>query len=146
HERMRCTDLDRTVAWYEGIGWRVRARGSGPGGAPTASLVLPEDPTFSLEFEQRPLPVGATLAQPSNTQGLYRIALAVEDVLAAYAALAAEDTVVGAFGRSLAPVTIPMPDTPTGGFTVLFLADPDSAVVELVERSRSAVRRPSEPS
>jgi hypothetical protein len=35
-----------------------------------------------------------------------------------------------------------MPDTPTGGFTVLFMADPDGSVVELVERPRSTVRRP----
>jgi hypothetical protein len=38
-----------------------------------------------------------------------------------------------------------MPDVPTGGFTALFLADPDGVVVELVERPRSAVRRPTEP-
>ncbi|MEX5636855.1 hypothetical protein [Parafrankia sp. FMc2] len=43
------------------------------------------------------------------------------------------------------PLFIPMLDTPTGGFTVLFLADPDGAVVELVERPRSQVRRPTEP-
>jgi hypothetical protein len=41
------------------------------------------------------------------------------------------------------PVEIPMPDTPTGGFTVLFLADPDGTVVELAERRapRSRGRR-----
>jgi len=146
HERMRCTDLDRTMGWYEKIGWRVRDRGTGPGGAPTASLVLPEDPTFSLEFEQLAVPAGATRTRAANTRGLYRIALAVDDVHAAYASLAAEGSVVGAFGRPLTPVTLSMPDTPTGGFTVLFLADPDGAVVELVERPRSAVRRPAEPS
>jgi catechol 2,3-dioxygenase-like lactoylglutathione lyase family enzyme len=145
HERMRCTDLDRTVAWYERIGWRPRDRGVGPDRVPTASLVLPEDPTFSLEIEQHPLPAGATLLQAANSQGLYRIALAVDDVLAAHASLAAGGAVAGAFGRALEPATIPLPDTPTGGFTVLFLADPDGAVVELVERPRSAVRRPAEP-
>jgi catechol 2,3-dioxygenase-like lactoylglutathione lyase family enzyme len=146
HERMRCTDLDRTVCWYEKIGWRVRDRGTGPGGAPAASLLLPEDPTFSLEFEQLAVPAGATRPQAANTRGLYRIALAVDDVLAASASLAAESGVDGAFGRPLTPVTLSMPDVPTGGFTVLFLADPDGAVVELVERPRSAVRRPAEPS
>lgn len=140
HERMRCADLDRTIAWYAAVGWRVRARGNGPEG-PTASLVLPEDPTFSLEFEQRPAPPGSTGPRPANTRGLYRIALAVEDVTAAHAALVAS----GELGAVPEPVAIPMPDVPTGGFTVLFLADPDGAVVELVDRPRSAVRRPAEP-
>jgi hypothetical protein len=38
-----------------------------------------------------------------------------------------------------------MEDTPTGGFTVMFLTGPDGAVVELVSRPRSEVRRPLEP-
>ncbi|KJE22515.1 lactoylglutathione lyase-like lyase [Frankia torreyi] len=140
HERMRCTDLERTIAWYTGIGWTVRDRGESPAG-PTASLVLPEDPTFSLEFIQQPAPAGATATPPANVQGLYRIALAVEDVREAHASLVAD----GALGDVDDPVVMPMPDTPTGGFTVLFLHDPDGAVVEFVDRPRSAVRRPTEP-
>jgi catechol 2,3-dioxygenase-like lactoylglutathione lyase family enzyme len=140
HERMRCTDLERTVAWYSAIGWEVRSRGAGDAG-PTASLVLPEDPTFSLEFSQRPAPTGATARWAANTQGLYRIALGVEDVAAAHASLVAD----GALGAVPGPATLPMPDVPTGGFTVMFLTDPDGAVVELVGRPRSAVRRPVEP-
>jgi catechol 2,3-dioxygenase-like lactoylglutathione lyase family enzyme len=136
---MRCRDLEATIAWYGGIGWEVRARGAGAEG-PTASLVLPEDPTFSLEFEQfGDLPAGAP--RPANVQGLYRIAVAVDDVRAAHAALVAGK----ALGIVPEPVTFAMPDIPTGGFTVLFLTDPDGAVVELVERPRSTVRRPREP-
>ncbi|GAB2964579.1 VOC family protein [Amycolatopsis acidiphila] len=136
HERMRCTDLARSLAWYGSIGWTVRARGTGDGTS-WASLVLPEDPTFSLELQERP---GAGSPRRANTQGLYRIALAVEDVREAHAALVRES------GEQVPePLFIPMPDTPTGGFTVLFLADPDGAVVELVERPRSEVRRPREP-
>lgn len=134
HERMRCSDLERTITWYRGLGWEVRARNGS-----TASLVLPEDPTFSLEFEQN-----AELSdkpRPANTQGLYRVALAVDDVRAAHASLVAE----GVLGDIPEPVPIPMPDVPTGGFTVLFLRDPDDAMVELVERPRNAVRRPTEP-
>ncbi|WP_330255163.1 VOC family protein [Nocardia sp. NBC_00565] len=138
HERMRCGDLEATIAWYRGIGWEVRARGEGAEG-PTASLVLPEDPTFSLEFEQFPAVAGAP--RPANVQGLYRIALAVDDVRAAHAALVAGK----ALGIVPEPVTFAMPDIPTGGFTVLFLTDPDGAVVELVERPRSTVLRPREP-
>ena len=43
------------------------------------------------------------------------------------------------------PEFIPMVDTPTGGFTVVVLTDPDGVVAELVARPRSEVRRPAEP-
>jgi catechol 2,3-dioxygenase-like lactoylglutathione lyase family enzyme len=147
HERVRVSDLPRALDWYAAIGFAVRGRG--PAG-PAASLVLPEDPTFSLELEQAGGGAAAGAAAGSggpevrgaNSQGLYRIALAVQDVHAAYAGLAARRGMSGV----APPVVIPMPDTPTGGFTVLFLRDPDGTVVELVERPRAAVRRPREPS
>ncbi|SHN18768.1 VOC family protein [Cryptosporangium aurantiacum] len=131
YTRLACADLERTIRWYRGVGFEVRARARA-----TAALVLPEDPTFSLELTERPAPTGT--ARAANSQGLYRLALAVEDVTAAHALLAARGAVPD-------PVFIPMPDTPTGGFTVLFLADPDGTVVEFVERPRSAVRRPASP-
>ncbi|MEX5636854.1 VOC family protein [Parafrankia sp. FMc2] len=37
HERMQCTDLTRSIAWYGSIGWAVRARGTDEG-TPWASL------------------------------------------------------------------------------------------------------------
>ncbi|SHN16306.1 VOC family protein [Cryptosporangium aurantiacum] len=129
HLRVYCTDLARATGWYEGIGFVVGATGAG-----TASVALPEDPTFSLELTEHP--AAPQTDRAANTQGLYRIALAVDDVRAAHAVLAERTDGVPE------PVFIPMPDIPTGGFTVLFLADPDGAVVELVERPRSAVRRP----
>jgi catechol 2,3-dioxygenase-like lactoylglutathione lyase family enzyme len=131
HERLRCRDLARSAEWYTAIGFAARVDSG------TASLVLPEDPTFSLELDEHADAVRAN--HPANTLGLYRVALAVDDVRAARTALAAVRTDVPE------PVFIPMPDVPTGGFTVLFLTDPDGAVVELVERPRSAVRRPAEP-
>lgn len=138
HERLRSTDPDRTADWFGALGWTVRARGAGSAGE-RLSLVLPEDPTFSLEFTRSPAAPGAP--RPANTQGLYRMALAVEDVAAAHDALVAG----AAIGEVPEPRFVPMPDTPTGGFTVMFLAGPDGAVVELVSRPRSEVRRPSEP-
>lgn len=140
HERMRSTDLDRTVAWFAAIGWAVRARGAGADGA-WVSLVLPEDPTFSLEFTEVPVVDGPAVQRRANTQGLYRMALAVEDVQAAHDAIVAS----GVVDDVPEPQFVPMPDTPTGGFTVMFLKGPDDAVVELVSRPRSAVRRPLEP-
>jgi catechol 2,3-dioxygenase-like lactoylglutathione lyase family enzyme len=135
HERLRSTDLDRTVAWFGALGWTVRARSGDD-----ASLVLPEDPTFSREFTRVPAAAPGT-PRSANTQGLYRMALAVEDVAEAHACLVAS----GLLGEVAQPEFVPMPDTPTGGFTVLFLAGPDGAVVELVSRPRSAVRRPRQP-
>jgi catechol 2,3-dioxygenase-like lactoylglutathione lyase family enzyme len=139
HERVRSTDLDRTAEWFGALGWTVRARGTGSA-AGQLSLVLPGDPTFSLEFTRLPPPAPG-MPRRANTQGLYRMALAVEDVAAAHDALVAGSAV----GEVPEPLFVPMPDTPTGGFTVLFLAGPDGAVVELVSRPRSEVRRPREP-
>ncbi|MFI7194212.1 VOC family protein [Nocardia nova] len=134
HERLSCSDLPASLRWYSRIGFAERARGED-----WVSLILPEDPTFSLELEQAP-PSAVAPQRAANTQGLYRMALAVDDVRAAHAALAA----AGHPGLQQ-PSFIPMPDVPTGGFTVLFLADPDGVVVELVDRPRTEVRRPSEP-
>ncbi|PPJ33499.1 VOC family protein [Nocardia nova] len=138
HERMRCSDLSATIAWYEGIGWQVRSRDEVDDRA-TASLILPEDPTFSLELIEIPAVSGTPRA--ANTQGLYRIALAVDNVREAYDSLVDS----GAHGAVPEPVVFSMPDIPTGGFEVLFLADPDGGVVELVERPRETMRRPQEP-
>jgi catechol 2,3-dioxygenase-like lactoylglutathione lyase family enzyme len=142
HERLRVTDVDLSTDWYAALGWEVRARGDGAGDEPSwASLVLPEDPTFSLELEGAGpgQPAAEGSARPANAQGLYRIAIAVEDVATAHAELTAT-------GAELPdPVFFPMPDVPTGGFTALFLRDPDGFTVELVDRPRSAVRRPTEP-
>ncbi|MDH3047226.1 VOC family protein [Gordonia alkanivorans] len=133
HVRLVSSDLARTASWWALIGFEPI-----PGGpAGTLSLVAAEDPTFSIEYR-----LDAQGLRPpwrANTAGLYRIALAVEDVARAHSALVA-------LGADLPdPVFIPMVDTPTGGFTVLFLTDPDGAVVELVARPRSQVRRPAQP-
>jgi hypothetical protein len=69
------------------------------------------------------------------------VALAVEDVREAASALRAD----GGCGEVPEPSFIPMVDTPTGGFTVLFLRDPNGAVVELVERPRGEMSRPTAP-
>jgi catechol 2,3-dioxygenase-like lactoylglutathione lyase family enzyme len=120
---MACADLARSIAWYAEIGWSVRAQGV-EDATPWASLVLPEDPTFSLELEQVHGLRGG-VPRTANTQGLYRIALAVDDVREAHAGLLRTGMQVPA------PVFIPMPDTPTGGFTVLFLTDPDPFFMEV---------------
>lgn len=139
HLRARCADLSATVAWYRDIGFEVVA---GETHGDVVSLVLPEDPTFSLEFEQADVDASQIAAHrnlAANTQGLYRIALAVDDVWASRNALADK------YDGIPEPAHISMEDIPTGGFTILFLRDPDGTMVELVERPRSAVRRPAAP-
>jgi len=134
HERISCRDLDRSIDWYASIGWQANARGDGIGGR-WASLGLPADSSFSIELNEQPSAAGIDWINAA-TQGLYRMALAVEDVSLAHAEL-----VSGGLSGLREPFFFPMPDTPTGGFTALFLHDPDGVVVELVERPRSALRR-----
>ncbi|MER6972129.1 VOC family protein [Nocardioides sp. NPDC057767] len=133
HARLVSTDLDRTIAWFAELGWRVVGDVRPDG----VSLGVAEDPTFSLEFDldADAVPHGMR----ANSEGLYRIALAVEDVSGAVERLRG-------LGWSVAePEFIPMVDTPTGGFTVVVLTDPDGVVAELVTRPRSEVRRPADP-
>lgn len=132
YERIRCSDLAASLDWYAGIGWAVIAQGEG-----WASIALPEDPTFTIELDQGQ---GAPHGMDAATQGIYRMALASEDVRAAHTAL-----VEAGMSGLQEPHWCPMSDVPTGGFAVLFLSDPDGVVMELVDRPRSSVRRPSEP-
>jgi catechol 2,3-dioxygenase-like lactoylglutathione lyase family enzyme len=139
HLRINVTDLDASVAWYERLGFTTEAmaRSAEAGDAVLsyASMVTEGDRSFSLELTQweDPKPVGLA-ASPAYHRGLYRIALGVDDVNAAYEILAA-DTLLDA------PEFVELPGTRLGGVTVLFLRDPDGVVVELVGRSRSHMRR-----
>lgn len=139
HERLVVSDLERSVAWYSTIGFVVRPDDDDlTRSVPGVSLYLPEDPTFSFELECPPNQVEID-PKFANTQGLYRVAIAVEDVKDARAALVRDEP------ATPEPGFVPMPDVPTGGFTVLFLSDPDGLVVELVDRPRTTVRRPLQP-
>jgi len=138
HLRLTCRDLSVSVEWYARIGFsEAGAPETDAEGHRRTSLVLPEDPTFSLELME--VPDAAVPVREANHQGVHRIALAVDDVRDSHAAL------LERLPGTPAPVFIPMPDMATGGFTVLFLSEPDGAVVELVERPRTSVRRPRQP-
>jgi len=100
-----------------------------------ASMVTEADPSFSLELTQWEDPKGTGCASsPAYHRGLYRIALGVDDVNAAYETLSAD-------GPLTAPEFVELPGTRLGGVTVLFMRDPDGVVVELVGRPRSHMRR-----
>jgi catechol 2,3-dioxygenase-like lactoylglutathione lyase family enzyme len=139
HLRINVTDLDSSVAWYERLGFTVKAtaRSAETGDAVLsyASMGTEGDPSFSLELTQWEDPKGTGLASsPAYHRGLYRIALGVDDVNAAYETLAAD-------GPLDAPEFVELPGTRLGGVTVLFMRDPDGVVVELVGRPRSHMRR-----
>ena len=139
HLRINVTDLDASVAWYERLGFtpKATARSAKTGDAVLsyASMITEGDPSFSLELTQweDPKPAGVA-SSPAYHRGLYRIALGVDDVNAAYETLSADEPLT-------APEFVELPGTRLGGVTVLFMRDPDGVVVELVGRSRSHMRR-----
>ena len=139
HLRINVTDLDASVAWYERLGFTAKAtaRSAKTGDAVLsyASMITEGDPSFSLELTQWEDPKQAGVASsPAYHRGLYRIALGVDDVNAAYETLSADEPLT-------APEFVELPGTRLGGVTVLFMRDPDGVVVELVGRSRSHMRR-----
>ena len=141
HLRINVTDLDASIAWYERLGFTAKATARSAQADDAvlsyASLVTDGDPSFSLELTQWEDPKGTgQAASPAYHRGLYRIALGVDDVNAAYEQLSLTA------GEPLSPPEfVELPGTRLGGVTVLFLRDPDNVVVELVGRSRSHMRR-----
>jgi catechol 2,3-dioxygenase-like lactoylglutathione lyase family enzyme len=141
--RIVVSDLDRTLAWWGQLGYAPGTLFTPPaaeiwpgadGHAVTAeqAMVPTDDPSFGIVFTtwDGPPPVGPTYAMPYH-QGLYRMAMAVDDVHAAYAALMV-------LGIPRQPTyTFAMPGTKlTHGLTILFIRDPDGILVELVDRPR----------
>jgi catechol 2,3-dioxygenase-like lactoylglutathione lyase family enzyme len=138
HLRINCTDLDASIAWYSRLGFTAEAVARSvraPGAVLScASLVTDGDPSFTLELTQwEDPPAFGRPSSPAYHRGLYRIALGVDDVQAAYGVLAAGQPQIPA------PEYVELPGTRLRGVTVLFLRDPDGIVVELVGRPRSAM-------
>jgi len=144
HIRATCSDLERSCRWYQRIGFRLvrppreerrptsRHGATNDGTVRTAALVLGDDYVLELDQWIEPASVGRPYAR-GNHRGLYRTALAVEDVRASYQLLA--DT---GDCEIEPPGYIPLPGTPIPGLWISFLKDPDGIVVELIERPRSA--------
>jgi catechol 2,3-dioxygenase-like lactoylglutathione lyase family enzyme len=145
HLRIVVRDLDATVAWWSKLGFTLTHNafhapqgGLWPEAADRAvngeaAMVAADEKSFALIFETwaGPPPVGPTYGAPFH-QGLYRMAMAVDDVHAAWAALVEVGMAVQP------PYTFAMPGTKiTDGLTILFIRDPDGILVELVERPRS---------
>jgi catechol 2,3-dioxygenase-like lactoylglutathione lyase family enzyme len=146
HLRINVRDLDASVEWYGRIGFLPSHRyddaklsadavGVDDGAVVSVASLRPAgDPSLSLELTAWSVPaVTGTPIAPAYHVGIYRIALAVDDVAAARAELAA------VLPNVPEPIWVALPGTRLGGVTVLFLKDPDGVVVELVERPRSAM-------
>jgi catechol 2,3-dioxygenase-like lactoylglutathione lyase family enzyme len=135
HVRLSSVDLDRSIEWYRDLGCTMAHEPTDADWADvtTASLGFTADDTFSIELTEWRDPKPHGVPYPSaNHRGLYRMALAVDDVRAAHA---------GAVERGCDandPEYFRLPGTPIEGLWIAFLRDPDGIVVELVERPESS--------
>jgi catechol 2,3-dioxygenase-like lactoylglutathione lyase family enzyme len=137
--RMTVSDLERSVEWYQAIGWSVigdpfverwvtpeRPAGTD---ARIRRLTLERDPALELWLTQWPneYPVDGPRTD-SHHRGLFRMALSVDDVEESVAALASDLVTIPP------PTSIPLPGAQVGTLLIAFLHDPDSIIVELVPR------------
>jgi catechol 2,3-dioxygenase-like lactoylglutathione lyase family enzyme len=122
HLRLTCSDLGRSIEWYQRLGFHVAAKEMSkllPGDIEiaTASLRLDDGADFHLELVQWISPPAG-----GRTGGLGRVTLAVDDVRMAHRRL----------GTTRAPDWLPV----RGGRWVLSLRDPDGVRLALVESPR----------
>lgn len=139
HVSVTCADLERSLAFYHGVlGIPVRARGELAGREIDAVLGVENvDGAFAdlelgegrtLELLQYRTPHGAPLEIEVHRPGAGHLALRVDDV----DALARRLEHAGfAPGRA---VTLDEPRSSWHGARILYVQDPDGAVVELIQR------------
>jgi len=141
--RIVCSDLERTTAWWAQLGFveaplsHIAGAEIWPGEEDRAitaerGMVGTDDDSFGIVFTtwSGPQPTGPTYALPYH-HGLYRMAMAVDDIHATYTALLAAGV------PRQPPYTFQLPGTKlTDGLTIMFIRDPDAILVELVDRPR----------
>lgn len=141
--RVVCSNLDRTTTWFQQLGFSEAPIAVVDGTAmydgddvrhitAERGLVATDDPTFGILLTtwSGPLPTGPTYGPPYH-QGLYRMAMAVDDVEATFRALDEAEV------ARQSPYTFALPGTKlTEGLSMMFLRDPDGILVELVDRPR----------
>lgn len=141
--RVVCSDLDRTVEWWAGLGFAPATLPT-----PPVSHVWPADGERAVRAEQAMVPTddatfgvlltawtGPFPSAPSygmfHHHGLYRMATAVDDVGAAFETLRQRGIPRQRYRH------FPMTGTKlTDGLDIQFLREPDGILVELVERPR----------
>ena len=144
--RIVCSDLQRSVQWWQGIGFTPTDLPSPPTGeiwpetdgrvVTAEQAMVPTDDRFGIILTtwSGDTPIGPTYAMPYH-QGLYRMAMAVDDARGAAATLV--DNGVGRQNY----YTFQLPGTKlTDGLTMVFIRDPDGILVELVDRPRIGPR------
>lgn len=141
---INCTDLTRSVPWYERVlGVTVVGTSSVTPSGPRftepdsrprvrlATLALPQQGhVFELQLESWPQTrTGSPTYGSANHLGIFRMAFMADDLDGWYTRLAAAG--VRCFSP---PVTLDMgPEVPIDGLRALFFADPDGACLELIE-------------
>ena len=137
--RLSVGDLNRSVRWYEAIGWIVAGpperqrwhHAASPEGTEVevVRLYLPRDPAMELWLTQWPSTGRQTVAhQKSFHRGLFRMALSVDDVYESVERVSSDVVTVPS------PTRIELPGTPLGELWISFLRDPDGVIVEFVPR------------
>jgi catechol 2,3-dioxygenase-like lactoylglutathione lyase family enzyme len=141
--RIVCSDLDRTLDWWQQLGF-TQAELSNVAGdeiwpaegdrhvTAEQAIVGTDDASFGVIFTtwSGPQPTGPTYAMPFH-HGLYRMAMAVDDIHSTY------DALLAAGIPRQPPYTFQLPGTKlTDGLTIMFIRDPDGILVELVDRPR----------
>ncbi len=142
HINVNCSDLARSLHWYERVlGLEVRG-GSRPGPVPGSVFGLdgdaewdarflwpPGQDTFAIELLEwkKPVPIGRP-APCANQLGLYRMAFMVEDIHACHDEIRSQGV------ECAEPVFLDMgPEIPIDGVWALFFPDPDGTCMELIE-------------
>ncbi|WP_156764360.1 MULTISPECIES: VOC family protein [unclassified Mycobacterium] len=142
YARINTHDIGRSVAFYETIGFTPRGgrrnatwqSAAGPGRAvEIQALRLPGGADFSLQLTTSSSERDA--GRTANARGLFRIALAVDDIEAAVKAARASHI------EASDPAWVPLPDTPREGIDASFFSDPQGVMVEFVGVTEAAVER-----
>jgi catechol 2,3-dioxygenase-like lactoylglutathione lyase family enzyme len=134
HVRQTCGDLARSVDWYQAVGFTTASSDIPTNAGIGTALQLPAQPhqlvlVQTREARNEPYDV-------AHHAGLFRTALAVDDVGQAAAELATQGIGPGPDGVHQVQLT----GTSVGTLSILFLQDPDGVMVELVERDSSIFR------
>jgi lactoylglutathione lyase len=119
HTCYRIGDIDRSVAFYEALGFEERRRADLPDGATNVFLGLPGDGD-RLELTKNP---GVDSYDIGTGYG--HIALTVDGL---------DDVLAGLSGKGIEPER-PAYQLRAGGSRICFVRDPDGYRIELIERS-----------
>jgi catechol 2,3-dioxygenase-like lactoylglutathione lyase family enzyme len=145
HLRITVTDLDRSLPFYDALGFDLIERVAitdgrfvghdGEASGSSARLRLPDEPMeVRLVQWHTPAGHGRHYANPFHA-GLFRAALGVEDTRASYQAMGKAGMI---FDRP--PQDVVLSGTPVPNMWITFISDPDGIPYEFVQRERSIFR------